>query len=211
MRGPQIIIAGAPGVGKGTQCDFIKQQYGVIHLSTGDILRAAVNEGTELGNKAKEYMEAGDLVPDDLIIAIVVTRLQQGDCVEEGWLLDGFPRTKSQAEALKEAGIQADKFLLLEAPDQLIIDRVVYRRTDPATGKIYNLKTNPPGPEVDGSKLIQRSDDTEDTIRVRLQKFKDNCDEILGCYQDILVRIDGAEEPSTVFKKIQDAMETVQV
>ena len=111
---PKIIIAGAPAAGKGTQCEIIKKELGVIHLSTGDMLRAAVKDGTELGVKAKEFMDAGQLVPDDLIINVVVERLQQPDCQSKGWLLDGFPRTRAQADAIAALGIVADSFILLD-------------------------------------------------------------------------------------------------
>ncbi|MFN9981871.1 MAG: adenylate kinase family protein, partial [bacterium] len=139
-----IIIAGAPASGKGTQCEVIKELYDVVHLSTGDILRAAVAARTPVGIVAKGYMDAGKLVPDEVIINIVKDRLQEEDCQTRGWLLDGFPRTKAQAEALKEAGVCADCFIFLNVPDEILVERVVGRRTDPVTGKIYHVKYFPP-------------------------------------------------------------------
>ena len=115
-----------------------------MHLSTGDMLRAAVKEGTELGKQAQAVMEAGQLVPDELIIGVVVDRLRQSDCVEKGWLLDGFPRTKPQADALNAAGMVPDCFLLLDVPQEVLVERVTGRRTDPETGKIYHLTFSPP-------------------------------------------------------------------
>ena len=128
-----IIIAGAPASGKGSQCELIKEVYSSIHLSTGDMLRAEVAAESEVGLQAKELMEAGKLVDDELITAIVLERLEQEDCKESGWLLDGFPRTKAQADALVEAGYIPDSFLLLDVPDEVLEQRVVGRRLDPET------------------------------------------------------------------------------
>jgi adenylate kinase len=126
---PKIIIAGAPAAGKGTQCEIIKRELGVVHLSTGDMLRAAVNEQSELGMKAKSYIDEGKLVPDDLIINVVVERLQMPDCQSKGWLLDGFPRTRAQADALTRLGIEVDQFVLLDVPEEVLVERVTGRRT----------------------------------------------------------------------------------
>ena len=141
---PKIIIAGAPGSGKGTQCEFIVSTYGVVHISTGDILREQVKAGTDLGKQAQACMSAGQLVPDALVIAIVAEKLQQPDVISKGWLLDGFPRTPAQATALAAAGVTPDVFLLLDVPDDALVERICFRRTDPVTGKIYHLKFNPP-------------------------------------------------------------------
>eukprot|EP00636_Phaeomonas_parva_P018800 CAMPEP_0118874334 /NCGR_PEP_ID=MMETSP1163-20130328/15823_1 /TAXON_ID=124430 /ORGANISM="Phaeomonas parva, Strain CCMP2877" /LENGTH=126 /DNA_ID=CAMNT_0006809721 /DNA_START=99 /DNA_END=475 /DNA_ORIENTATION=- len=123
----KIIIAGAPASGKGTQCERIREDFGVVHLSTGDMLRAAVKAGTEVGLRAKEAMESGQLVSDEIIIGIIKDRLAETDCQTKGWLLDGFPRTRAQADALAEAGITADIFLLLDVPDSALVERVVGR------------------------------------------------------------------------------------
>jgi adenylate kinase family enzyme len=141
------------------------QRYGVVHISTGDILRAEVKAGSELGLRAKEFMDAGKLVPDDLIISMVVARLRQQDVRERGFLLDGFPRTGEQAKALMEAGLGADAFVLLEVPDEVLVERVEGRRSDPQSGKIYHLKFNPPENAEVAARLVQRSDDTREKVR----------------------------------------------
>jgi adenylate kinase len=197
---PKIIIAGAPASGKGTQCELLKETYGVVHLSTGDILRAAVKEGTPLGAKAKGYMDKGELVPDEVIIGVVQERLSAPDCQEKGWLLDGFPRTKTQAEALEKLGVSPSAFILLNVPDELLVERVVGRRTDPDTGKIYHLKYSPPPPEVPLERLVHRSDDTEEKVSVRVKAFHEHCDAVAGCYKDVIVEIDGTQKKEAVFQ-----------
>ena len=191
-HGKKVIIAGAPAAGKGTQCEVIKEKFGVVHLSTGDILRAAVKDGTELGKKAKAFMDAGQLVPDELIIGVICDRLQQPDCVSNGWLLDGFPRTKAQADALSAAGMVPDCFVLLDVPEEILVERVTGRRTDPVTGKIYHLKFNPPENEEVMSRLVQRSDDTAEKIVIRYREFQSHIDSIRSSYEDRLIWIDGS-------------------
>jgi len=203
----RIIIAGAPASGKGTQCELIKNNYGVVHLSTGDMLRAAVADETEVGKIAQEYMNSGKLVPDDVIIGVVAERLNQPDCLEKGWLLDGFPRTRAQADALASTGVSADCFLFLDVPDELLVERVVGRRTDPETGKIYHMKFSPPDSEEVNARLIQRTDDTEEKVKVRLQQFHDNVDSVKGCYGDIMVELDGNMAVTSVADKVKDALE----
>eukprot|EP01006_Ploeotia_vitrea_P046339 TRINITY_DN67017_c6_g2_i1.p2 TRINITY_DN67017_c6_g2~~TRINITY_DN67017_c6_g2_i1.p2 ORF type:complete len:227 (-),score=133.93 TRINITY_DN67017_c6_g2_i1:29-688(-) len=202
-----IIIAGAPASGKGTQCEFIKEKYGVVHFSTGDALRAAVKAGTDMGKAAKVFMDKGELVPDEVIIGLVKEKLSSDECKEKGWLLDGFPRTKAQADALKEAGIIADAFVLLDVPDEVLVERVIGRRTDPETGKIYHVKFNPPPSEEVANRLTQRSDDTEEAIKVRIAAFKRNCDAILGCYTDILTKLDGNRDKKEVFADVCKAID----
>lgn len=202
MKSPKIIIAGAPAAGKGTQCEVIRKDFGVIHLSTGDILRAAVKEQSELGLKAKSFMDAGKLVPDELIIGVVCDRLKQSDCVSQGWLLDGFPRTKSQADALNQAGMIPDCFVLLDVPQEVLVERVTGRRTDPVTGKIYHLKFNPPENEEIRSRLTQRSDDTEEKIVTRYQDFKSNIDAVKSSYESKMVTIDGTQSQAAVSNEI---------
>merc|ERR1712071_662413 len=172
--GPKIIISGAPASGKGTQCEMIKENFGVVHLSTGDMLRAAVAEQSPVGILAKEYMDSGKLVPDDVIIGVVKDRMEQADCKKQGWLLDGFPRTQAQADALLASGVSADCFLFLNVPDEVLVERVVGRRTDPETGKIYHMTFSPPEDEEVLARLEQRSDDTEEKVVVRLEQFHDN-------------------------------------
>ncbi|KAL3822454.1 hypothetical protein ACHAXA_006882 [Cyclostephanos tholiformis] len=209
--GPRLIIAGAPASGKGTQCELIRARYGVVHLSTGDMLRAAVSAGTDVGRRAKDYMDSGRLVPDDVIIGIVKERLDSPDCAEAGWLLDGFPRTLAQAEALAEVGISADCFIFLNVPDEVLVERVVGRRTDPVTGKIYHMTFSPPDDEEILKRLEQRSDDTEEKVKVRLGQFHANVEAVRGSYADIAVEVDGTmrpEEVSTMIMKSIDAVLT---
>eukprot|EP00565_Helicotheca_tamesis_P001934 CAMPEP_0185725612 /NCGR_PEP_ID=MMETSP1171-20130828/1825_1 /TAXON_ID=374046 /ORGANISM="Helicotheca tamensis, Strain CCMP826" /LENGTH=318 /DNA_ID=CAMNT_0028393781 /DNA_START=59 /DNA_END=1015 /DNA_ORIENTATION=- len=203
----KIIIAGAPASGKGTQCEMIKAKYGVVHLSTGDMLRAAVADQTEVGVKAKEFMDAGKLVPDEVIIGVVKDRLDQEDCKENGWLLDGFPRTPAQADALAQAGIKADCFLFLDVPDEILVERVVGRRTDPVTGKIYHMTFSPPDDEEVAARLEQRSDDTEEKVKVRLEQFHANVDAVKGSYTEIMVAVDGNQKPDEVASIIADAVD----
>lgn len=203
-----IIIAGAPASGKGTQCEIIKEEFGVVHLSTGDMLRAAVAAGTDVGVKAKEFMDSGKLVPDEVIIGIIRDRLDENDCKEQGWLLDGFPRTAAQAEALAEAGCTADCFLFLDVPDEILVERVVGRRTDPETGKIYHMTFSPPPADDEEliARLEHRSDDTEEKVVVRLEQFHTNVAAVKGSYEDIMVAIDGNRAPADVSKDISESI-----
>jgi len=203
---PKIIIAGAPASGKGTQCEMLKEKYGLVHLSTGDMLREAVKQGTEVGKLAKKYMDEGALVPDDVIIGIVKDRLQSKDCVENGWLLDGFPRTEAQALALKAAGIEANSFILLNVPDETLIERAVGRRVDPVTGNIYHLTFNPP-PEEIADRLEHRSDDTEEKMKNRLAAYHQNIDNVRDSFSDILTSIDGLQAKGNVFSSIVEIID----
>ena len=206
----KIIIAGAPASGKGTQCEKIVNEYGVVHLSTGDILRAAVKDETPLGVKAKGFMDAGALVPDELIIDVVSERLQQQDCIDKGWLLDGFPRTKSQADALSNNGQVPDVFLLLDVPENVLVERVVGRRTDPITGKIYHMKFSPPPylPAV-RNRLIHRSDDTAEKIVTRYQEFQTHIDSIKSSYASITSIVDGTKSSSEVTDAVMNSLDSV--
>jgi adenylate kinase len=208
----KLIIAGAPAAGKGTQCANIVEKFNVVHLSTGDMLRAAMKEGSELGMKAKEYMDNAQLVPDELITNVVCERLQQEDCQSQGWLLDGFPRTLPQAMALESAGMVPDCFLLLNVPQEALVERVTGRRTDPDTGKIYHMTLSPPPADDEPllKRLVQRSDDTEEKIVVRYQDFLKHVGAIRACYNDVCVEIDGTMTPSEVGTKINGALEAKQ-
>lgn len=207
---PRLIIAGAPASGKGTQCELIKQKYGVVHLSTGDMLRAAVSAGTDVGKIAKEYMDSGRLVPDEVIIGVVKERLNSPDCTESGWLLDGFPRTLAQAQALADAGITADCFIFLNVPDSVLVERVVGRRTDPITGKIYHATFSPPPNDEEILKRLEhRSDDTEEKITVRLGQFHANVEAVKGSYEDIAVEVDGTQRPEEVSAMIMKMIDAV--
>jgi len=202
--GPRIIIAGAPASGKGTQCEFITKQFGVVHISTGDALREQVREGTELGKMAEGYMSKGELVPDSVIIGIVKARLAKPDCRSKGWLLDGFPRTKGQAEAMVRAGIAADKCIFLQVPDSVLIERCEGRRTDPETGKIYHLKFNPPPDDAEVKKrLVHRSDDTKQAMVKRLEQYHKNVGSIRDYYKDISIDIDGVQDKQKVAEAVQ--------
>jgi len=202
----KIIISGAPASGKGTQCEKIKENFGVVHLSTGDMLRAAVAAETEVGKAAKEFMDSGKLVPDNVIIGIVKDRLDEEDCKSKGWLLDGFPRTRAQADSLASAGVRADRFLFLNVPDEILVERVVGRRTDPVTGKIYHLTFSPPETDEVAARLEQRSDDTEEKVKVRLEQFRSNVAAVKGCYTNISVDIDGTGTPDDVAAAVGKAL-----
>lgn len=206
----KVIIAGAPASGKGTQCALIKEAIGCVHLSTGDMLREAVAKGTEVGKLAKGFMESGQLVPDEVIIGIVKDRLAEPDCQANGWLLDGFPRTRAQADALAEAGITADVFLLLNVPDDELIQRVVGRRLDPDTGDIYHMTFSPPPTPEIAARCIQRSDDTEEKAKVRLDAYHSNIAAIRDSYKEILVEIDGTQAKADVFEKVMSSINAGQ-
>ena len=181
----KLILLGAPGAGKGTQADIIKKTLGIPTISTGNILRAAVKNGTPTGLKAKEYMDAGKLVTDELVIALVKERIAQEDC-RNGFLLDGFPRTIPQADAMKEAGINVDYVLEFDVPDELIVDRIVGRRVHAASGRVYHIKFNPPKVEgkddVTGEELTTRKDDQEETVRKRLVEYHQMTAPLIGYY-----------------------------
>lgn len=206
--GIKIIIAGAPASGKGTQCSMITNEFGCVHLSTGDILRAAVKEGTPLGIKAKEFMDSGRLVPDELIIDVICNRLVQEDCLKKGWLLDGFPRTAEQASALQKAGMEPDHFILLDVPEDVLVDRVEGRRTDPVTGKIYHLKYSPPESEEVAKRVTQRSDDTAEKIVTRYREFQSHIDAVKSFYEDKTIWVDGTIDKEDVSSCIRSALET---
>jgi adenylate kinase len=171
----RLILLGPPGAGKGTQAAFISRKYGIPQISTGDMLRAAVKAGTPLGLAAKKIMDAGQLVPDDIIIGLVMERLKQPDCAK-GYLFDGFPRTIPQAEALRAAQVPIDYVLEIDVPDEEIIQRISGRRVHPASGRTYHVKFNPPKREglddVTGEPLVQRDDDREETVRKRLEVYR---------------------------------------
>lgn len=171
----RLILLGPPGAGKGTQAAFIKDQYGIPQISTGDMLRAAVKAGTPLGLAAKQVMDSGGLVSDDIIIGLVKDRLTQPDCAG-GYLFDGFPRTIPQADAMKSAGVRIDVVLEIDVPDSDIIERMSGRRVHAASGRTYHVRFNPPRvaghDDVTGEALIQRDDDREDTVRKRLEVYQ---------------------------------------
>ncbi len=181
----RLILLGAPGAGKGTQAQFICEKFSIPQISTGDMLRAAVKAGTELGVAAKKIMDAGGLVSDDIIIGLVKDRLTQPDC-SKGYLFDGFPRTIPQAQAMKDAGVPIDYVLEIDVPFGAIIDRMSGRRVHPVSGRTYHVTFNPPKVEgqddVTGEALIQRDDDKEETVRKRLQVYNDQTRPLVEYY-----------------------------
>ena len=182
----RLILLGAPGAGKGTQAQFICEQFKIPQISTGDMLRAAIKDGTELGLKVKEIMNSGGLVSDDIIIDLVKERISQPDC-ENGFLFDGFPRTIPQADAMKEGGVKLDHVLEIAVPDEEIVSRLAGRRVHPASGRVYHIEHNPPKEpgkdDVTGEALIQREDDKEETVRKRLKIYHEQTAPLVGFYQ----------------------------
>ncbi|HHZ8353451.1 adenylate kinase [Morganella morganii] len=208
----RIILLGAPGAGKGTQAQFIMEKYGIPQISTGDMLRAAVKSGSELGLQAKELMDNGKLVTDALVIALVKERIKQDDC-RNGFLLDGFPRTIPQADAMKEAGITVDFILEFDVPDDIIVDRIIGRRVHAGSGRVYHVKYNPPKTEnkddVTGEELTIRKDDQEETVRKRLVEYHQLTAPLIEYYQkeaqmsDVKYnRIDGTRPVSEVSQEL---------
>jgi len=202
-----IIICGAPGSGKGTQCEKLVAKHHYVHLSTGDILRAERERNTELGQKAQGFIDKGLLVPDDVVIGIVNHHIAKPEVKKNGFILDGFPRTESQAQALSAAGCEPDKVIVLDVPDEVLYQRIVNRRSDPVTNKIYNLVFNPP-PEEIKSRLIHRSDDTQEKLKTRLDMYHQNIDFILGHYQTKvpISRLDGTRSPDVIYGDIERAI-----
>ena len=181
----RLILLGPPGAGKGTQAAFICKEFSIPQISTGDMLRAAVKAGTQLGLEAKKVMDAGGLVSDEIIIGLVKDRLQQPDC-QAGYMFDGFPRTLPQADALKEAGVKVDVVLQIDVPDGEIIERMSGRRAHLPSGRTYHIKYNPPKVEgkddVTGEDLVQRDDDREETVRKRLDVYHSQTKPLLNYY-----------------------------
>jgi len=181
----RIILLGGPGAGKGTQANFVKDRYGIPQISTGDMLRAAVSQGTPLGVAAKKVMDAGGLVSDDIILGLVKERIAREDCAN-GFLFDGFPRTLAQAEALKTQGVSIDAVVEIDVDDDEIIKRMSGRRVHLASGRTYHVIFNPPREagkdDETGEPLIQRDDDKEETVRQRLKVYHDQTEPLIGYY-----------------------------
>ncbi len=184
----RVILLGAPGAGKGTQAHYICEKYDIPQISTGDMLRAAVKAETELGLKAKNVMDAGGLVPDEVIIGLVKDRITQADCAN-GFLFDGFPRTIPQAEAMVNAGVSIDHVVEIAVVDEEIVSRLSGRRVHPGSGRVYHLSFNPPEKEgvddVTGEPLVQREDDSVETVRKRLQVYHDQTSPLVDFYQNM--------------------------
>lgn len=182
----RLILLGGPGAGKGTQANYIKEKYQIPQISTGDMLRAAVKAGTDLGKEAKKFMDAGGLVPDEVIIGLVKERIQEADCAK-GFLFDGFPRTIPQADAMKDAGVAIDAVVDINVPDEEIIKRMSGRRVHLASGRTYHIVFNPPKVEgkdnETGEPLIQRDDDKEETVKKRLEVYHEQTEPLIGYYK----------------------------
>ncbi|MBU6081172.1 MULTISPECIES: adenylate kinase [Allobacillus] len=210
-----LILMGLPGAGKGTQAEKIVEKYAIPHISTGDMFRSAIKEGTALGNEAKTYMDKGELVPDEVTIGIVKERLSKPDC-EKGFLLDGFPRTVAQAEALErllnELNTKLDYVLHVKVPTEKLIERLTGRRICPTCGATYHVEFNPPKQEGicdhDGTELIQREDDQPETVKNRLDVNIEQTQPLLDFYEDkgYLVAIDGDQDIDEVFNQIDDTI-----
>ncbi len=208
----RIVMLGAPGAGKGTQAVRIAKDYNLPHISTGDIFRKHLKEGTDLGKQVQEYLNSGGLVPDELTCAIVEDRLKEADCAD-GFILDGFPRTVPQAEALDALLDKLNQNLTVaidvEVPDEEIIDRLSARRSDPETGAIYNLKFDPPPPDVAG-RVIQREDDKPETVKERLRVYHEMTEPIIDYYrqQGILKEVSGAgSTPDKVYEEVKGILD----
>lgn len=210
----RLILLGAPGSGKGTQAEMIREKYSVAHISTGDILRSNIAEGTELGKRAREFTDSGRLVPDGLVIEMVEHRLRESD-TRNGFLLDGFPRTLPQAEALemflKLEGKPLDAVLLLEVPDETVVGRLTNRRTCRKCGKIHSLAMLDEGAErcpVCGGELYQREDDKEEVIRKRLATYHEQTAPLISWYESkgLLRRFDGSRSPEETFDAIRSKL-----
>jgi adenylate kinase len=215
----RLILLGAPGAGKGTQATFIKEKFNIPQISTGDMLRAAVKAGTQLGLEAKKFMDAGGLVPDEVIIGLVKERIKDADCAN-GFLFDGFPRTIPQAEAMKNAGVAIDYVVEIDVPDEAIVERMSGRRSHPASGRTYHVKFNPPKvtgkDDVTGEDLVQRDDDKEEVVLKRLQVYHDQTEQLIGYYSDWAksgvsgapqyVKVNGLGELNTIKEEIFAAL-----
>ncbi|UCN01482.1 adenylate kinase [Sulfurimonas sp. SWIR-19] len=209
----RIILLGAPGAGKGTQAQFLTKKYNIPQISTGDMLRAAIKAGTEMGKMAKAAMDAGQLVTDDIIIGLVKDRIAQDDC-KNGYLLDGFPRTLPQADALTNAGIEIDAVIEIDVPDEEIVKRMSGRRAHLASGRTYHIVYNPPKVEgkddETGEDLVQRDDDKEEVVQDRLKVYHEQTEPLIDYYKEQsaknpnikYIRVDGTADIADVEKAI---------
>ncbi len=215
----RLVLLGCPGVGKGTQAGFIKERYQIAQISTGDMLRAAISAGTSLGRQVKQIMDEGQLVSDDIMIALVKARVLEPDCIN-GFLLDGFPRTIPQAEALHENQVHLDYIVEIKVPDAELIKRLSGRRVHPGSGRVYHVEHNPPKinglDDITGEPLVQRPDDQEDTIRKRLAVYHQQTEPLVNYYihqakeepdhSPIHIRIDGEGTVEEVRQRIFTAL-----
>ena len=209
----RIILLGAPGAGKGTQAQFLTKRYNIPQISTGDMLRAAIKAGTEMGKMAKAAMDAGELVTDDIIIGLVKDRIAQDDC-KNGYLLDGFPRTLPQADAITNAGIAIDAVIEIDVPDEEIVQRMSGRRVHLASGRTYHVIYNPPKvagkDDETGEDLVQRNDDKEEVVKERLKVYHEQTKPLIDYYKEHsaknphlkYIRVDGTADIADVKKAI---------
>jgi adenylate kinase len=215
-----LILFGPPGAGKGTQAARLQEDFRLPYVATGDILRAAVKDGTELGLKAKGFMDAGKLVPDDLVIDLIVDRIGAEDA-RDGFILDGFPRTRAQADALGEAfdrlGRRITAVLLFDVPDEELVRRISGRRVSVKTGRVYHVESDPPKHEgrcdVDGSRLVQRDDDKPEVVEKRLEVYHDETEPLVAYYDErgLLRRIDGTRSPAEVHDHVRAVLATLRL
>lgn len=205
-----LLIMGAPGGGKGTQAEILAKELNIPTISTGAMLRNAIAEGTQLGVRAKTYIDAGELVPDDVIIGIVIEMLKSDTC-SKGYILDGFPRTIAQAEAIDKAGINIDHVLVLEVADEVIVDRVSGRRVCEKCGATFHVTNNPPKKEgicdVCGAKLIIRDDDNPETVKNRLVTYHKQTEPVIDYYKDKLIKVEGVGSVESISQKLLSALE----
>jgi adenylate kinase len=219
----RLILLGGPGAGKGTQANFIKDKYQIPQISTGDMLRAAIKVGSDLGKKAKGYMDSGGLVPDEVIIGLVKERIKEADC-QKGFLFDGFPRTIPQADAMKDAGVALDGVVDINVPDAEIIKRMSGRRVHLASGRTYHITFNPPKEDgkddATGEALIQRDDDQEDTVRNRLDVYHAQTEPLVDYYKNWessgesaapkYIRIEGVGKVEEIRDQIYSVLDRLQ-
>lgn len=211
----RLVLLGPPGVGKGTQASAIVGKYNIPHISTGDIFRSNIKEGTELGKEAKSYMDKGLLVPDELVVSIVQDRLTKEDC-SEGFLLDGFPRTLDQADALDKEltkiGIKLNKVVNIEAEKDVLIERAIGRRICKSCGATYHIKFNPPKIDkvcdIDGGELLQRDDDIEETVATRIGVYNEQTQPLIDYYRKkgIILNVDGTRPIKDIFGEIVQSL-----
>jgi adenylate kinase len=215
-----LILFGPPGAGKGTQAARLQEDFRLPYVATGDILRAAVKDGTELGIKAKGFMDRGALVPDDLLIDLVIDRIGADDA-RDGFILDGFPRTRAQADALGDAfdrlGRRITAVLLFDVPDEDLVRRISGRRVSVKTGRVYHVESDPPKHEgrcdVDGSRLVQRDDDKPEVVRQRLEVYHEQTEPLVSYYDErgLLRRIDGTRPPTEVHDHVRAVLATLRL